>query len=105
MISGWAHTDFLQQSENTPRSAICASCKAPVATIEEDQGCVQLDKWSLCIRENENMAWEEHQVQQLLCSQFLALIESQATYKYVVYNGIPEDSVDALSVGAISELC
>lgn len=56
------------------------------------------------MRETENVAWEDHQVQQFLCSQFLALIESQATYKYVVYNGILEDSVDALSVSAISEL-
>ena len=51
------------------------------------------------------MAWEDHQVQQFLCSQFLALIESQATYKYVIYDGIPEDFVDALSVGAISKFC
>ena len=47
------------------------------------------------------MAWEDHQVQQFLCSQFLALIESQATYKYVVYDGVLEDLVDALLVGAI----
>ena len=100
----WVYTNFLQQSESTSTSANCTSCKTPVAMIEEDQGCVNLDKWSLCIRDNENMAWEDYQVQQFLCSQFLALIEIQATYRYVAYNGNPENSAHALSVGAIPKL-
>lgn len=101
----WVYANFLQQCESPRTSANCTSCKATVATIEEDQGCVQLDKWALCIRDNENIPWEDYQVQQFLCSQFLALIENQATYRYVVYNGNLENSSHALSVGAISKLC
>ena len=46
-------------------------------------------------------AWEEHQVQNFICSRFLALIESQAVYKYIAYSGNIEENGDALLVSAV----
>ena len=34
------------------------------------------------------MAWEAYEVQEFICLRLLALIESQAVYKFLVYSGI-----------------
>ena len=48
------------------------------------------------------MAWEAHEVQEFLCLRLLALIESQAVYKFVLYSGILEMSEDATLVCAMN---
>lgn len=34
------------------------------------------------------MAWEAYEIQAFICLRLLALIESQAVYKFLVYSGI-----------------
>lgn len=96
----------LLQNLQDPRSSLrCASCKVPVGTTSTTRGCIQLDKWSLCIRNNGEGAWEEHQVQNFVCSRLLASIECQALYKYIAYSGNITEIGDALLVSAALKVC
>ena len=51
-----------------------------------------------------NMAWEAYEVQEFLCLRLLALIESQAVYKFLVYSGILEMPENASLVCTINVL-
>lgn len=42
--------------------------------------------------------WETYSVQEIVSAQLLALIEEQATYKFLAYSGDLETSKDALLV-------
>jgi len=43
--------------------------------------------------------WETYSVEEIISAQMLALIEDQATYKFLTYSGNIENAKDALLVG------
>lgn len=45
--------------------------------------------------------WETYSVQEIVSAQLLALIEEQATYKFMAYSGDLETSEDALLVSFV----
>ena len=47
---------------------------------------------------SDDPTWEEYSVQEIVSAQLLALIEEQATYKFVVYSGNVEEVQEALLV-------
>lgn len=96
---------LLQHVQDSQSPIRCASCKVSVGTTGGTRGCIQLDKWSLCIRNNGETTWEEHQTQNFVCSRLLALIESQAIYKYIAYSGNIAETGDALLVSAVPKVC
>ena len=94
-------TDRLQNSETTPQAIFCASCGGPLGSEKEESGCVRLYKWNLRLRRANNTAWQTLQMQTIVCAQLLELIETQATYKVLVYSGVVEDAKKALLVSSI----
>ena len=48
-------------------------------------------------------AWESYPVQKFICAQLQALIQSQATRKFLAYSGDIADSKEALLVGIYAD--
>lgn len=65
---------------------------------EEDIGSVQFDKWSLCLRSARQEHWEEHSLQKFISARLLEMIASQGFYRYVAYDGVGNESKNALLV-------
>ena len=92
------YADHLQNNKYTPHSLVCKSCGGPLGVDEEGGRCARLYKWNLCLRHGKNAAWQTLPVQRIICAKLLALIEGQATYKFLVYSGEIEDAQAALTV-------
>ena len=89
---------LIQRSQSSPTTLECASCQASVASKSEDAGSIDLYKWSLCIRNGDDSAWEEPQIQTFVCSRLLYLIKTQAVYKFVAHSRKRFESGGALLV-------
>ena len=95
-------TDCPQNSKPIPQWVICESCEEPLGIDEAESGGVRLYKWNLCLRIGKDAVWQTLQVQTIVCAQLLALIEGQATSKFLVYSGRVEDAREALMVSHLT---
>ena len=82
---------------------MCESCGAPLGVDEEENGVVRLYKWNICLRDAKDTPWEALPVQRIISARLLGLIESQATYKFLIFSGMIEDAKEALMVS--NHLC
>ncbi len=77
---------------------VCSSCGDLVGEHEKRNGTLRLYKWSLAVQRSYGNIWETYSVQEIMSAQMLALVEDQATYKFLTYSGNIEDAKDALLV-------
>jgi len=76
----------------------CVSCNGPVGAEEKRAGTLRLFKWNLALQRAQDCIWETLSVQEIVSAQLIALIEYQATTKFLTYSGNIEDAEDALLV-------
>lgn len=70
--------------------------------MEEKKGQnFRLFKWSLAVQRSHDSLWETYSVQEIVSAQLLAMIEDQATFKFLAYSGNLEESKDALLVSKL----
>ena len=70
--------------------------------VEEKRvGTLRLFKWSLAVQRAQAMDWETYSVQEIVSAQLLALIEDQATRKFLTYSGNIEEAEEALLVSNV----
>ena len=91
-------TDHPQNSKLTTQLLVCKSCGQQLGIDEANSGGVRFYKWNLCLRNGKTALWQTLPVQKIICAKLLSLIESQATYKFLVYSGKVEDAQEALMV-------
>lgn len=92
------NTDHSQRTENSTCNLECMTCSEAMGIEESGLESVKLFKWSACIRDAEDRDWEALPVQNILCAQLLAMIESRAIYKFLAYSGDVEDAEQAILV-------
>ena len=76
----------------------CSNCQRFVGVKDPNDGTFRLFKWNIKVQLSDDPTWEEYSVQEIVSAQLLALIEEQATYRFVVYSGNVEEVQEALLV-------
>ncbi len=102
MKSWVTNTDHLQDSNYASQSLVCTSCGEPLGVDEDQSGGVRLYKWNLRLRHGTDAAWQTLPVQKIICAKLLALIDGQATYKFLMYGGKIDEAQEALMVSYTS---
>ncbi len=88
----------MQNSKGALQYLMCESCGEPLGADERESGGVRLYKWNIRLRHGKDMAWQALPVQRIISAKLLGLIESQATYKFLIYSGRIEEAKEALMV-------
>lgn len=83
---------------------VCSSCHEVIGTEEKRARTLRLYKWSLAVQRDLGGIWETYSVQEIVSAQLLALIEEQATHKFLAYDGSIEDANGALVVSELSHI-
>ena len=76
----------------------CSNCQRFVGIRDPKDGTSRLFKWSVKVQLSDDPTWEEYSIQEIVSAQLLALIEEQATHKFVVYSRNVEEVQEALLV-------
>ena len=81
----------------------CNSCCEIVGVKDKkERYSLRLFKWGVALQRSRELNWETCSVQEIVSAQLLALIEDQAAYKFLAYNGDIEDLKAALMASDLS---
>ncbi len=98
-INSKVHTLTFFQATDDQGLLNCTSCHEIVGVKDKkERHSLRLFKWGVALQRSRELDWETCSVQEIVSAQLLALIDEQAAYKFLVYNGDAEDSKTAMMV-------